>query len=213
VENFLEEERVCLLLAGKSAPVHWSGGARNVDFFDMKGEVADLLAKFALDKSRFIPYSTINGLTDDTLTIEIQGGYAGYLGKVRTDLLAQLGVEHQVYVSELTVGYLRTAGTRGYAPLPKYPRVRRDLAFIVDAGVPAESLEQTIRDSGGDLLQGVELFDVYAGEPLPAGKKSMAFALALLSRERTLTEAEIDAAVKRVAETVGRAHGASLRSM
>jgi phenylalanyl-tRNA synthetase beta chain len=178
----------------------------------LKGEVAGLLAKFALDKSRFISYSNNNGLTDDTLTIEIQGGYVGYLGKVRADLLAQSGVEHQVFVAELTVGAFRPGSTKHYVPLPKYPRVRRDLAFTVDAGVSAESLERTILGSGGELLQSIELFDVYVGDPLPAGKKSVAFALALMSRERTLTEAEIDAAVKLVAENVERAHGASLRS-
>jgi phenylalanyl-tRNA synthetase beta chain len=211
VENFLEEERVCLLMTGRAAPVQWSEGGRQVDFFDLKGEVTDLLAKFALDKSRFISYSTTNGLTDDTLTIEIQGSYAGYFGKVRRDLLVLAGVEQPVYVAEVTVDVLRPGAKKIFVPLPKYPRVRRDLAFTVDAGIGAENLERTIRDSGGDLLQAVELFDVYVGEPLPPGKKSVAFALALMSREKTLTESEIDAAVRRVAESVEKVHGASLR--
>ena len=213
VENYLEEERVCVMLTGRPEPVSWSGSSRQSDLFDLKGEVQDLLGKFALDKSRFISYSTTNGLTDNTLTIEIQGGYAGYLGQIRKEVLSQFGVEEDVYVAELLIASLQRDSAAAFEPMPRYPKVRRDVAFMVDAGVPAERLERTVVESAGGLLQSVNLFDVYEGDPLPPGKKSVAFTLELMSREKTLTDPEIESVVGRVVAGVERAHGAALRSM
>lgn len=213
IENFLEEERVGIAITGLAEPVHWRGGSRRCDLFDVKGEVEDLLGRFALDKSRLISYSTTNGLTDNTLAIEIQGGYAGYLGQISKDVLRQFGVEDDVFVAELQIASMKGEAARAFVPLPRYPKVRRDVAFTVDAGVPAESLQRTILESAGGLLQAVNLFDVYEGDPLPPGKKSVAFTLELMSREKTLTDPEIEGVVGRVVSDVERSHGASLRSM
>ncbi len=213
VENYLEQEKLCLVLTGGSAPVHWSGERRSVDLFDLKGDIEFLLAKFALDKSRLISYSTSNGLTDNTLAIEIQGSYAGYLGRVTAEVLGKFGLEQAAYVAELGTSQLRRDPRKAFVPLPRYPKVRRDVAFTVDAGIPAERLENTIRESSGELLQRVELFDVYEGEQLPGGKKSVAFTLEFMSLDKTLTDAEIESAVGRVVAGVEKAHGAALRSM
>jgi phenylalanyl-tRNA synthetase beta chain len=213
IENFLEQEKLCLVITGGSAPVHWSGGRRELDLFDLKGDIEFLLAKFALDKSRFISYSTSKGLTDNTLAIEIQGSYAGYLGTLTKEALRDFGLERPVFVAEIGVEDLRRDAPRVFVSLPRYPKVKRDVAFTVDAGIPAEHLERTIRESAGELLQSVELFDVYEGEQLPRGKKSVAFALEFMSLEKTLTDAEIESAVGRVVSGVEKAHGAALRSM
>ena len=213
VENFLEREVVCLVLTGSSAPVHWSSPRREADLFDLKGDIEFLLAKFALDKRRFISYSTSNGLTDSALTVEIQGNSAGYLGRVREDVLAEFRIERPVFAAELDCALLGGGGAKLYVPLPRYPRVRRDVAFTVDAGIPAEDLERTLRDSATELLRSVEVFDVYEGDQLPGGKKSVAFTLEFMSLEKTLTDAEIEAEVSRVVTGVAGAHGAVLRSM
>jgi len=213
VENFLEREMVCLVLTGSSAPAHWSSPKREADLFDMKGDIEFLLAEFALDKRRFISYSTSNGLTDSALAIEIQGSYAGYLGQVRRDVLAEFRIEQPVFAAELDIAFLGRSAAKVYVPLPRYPRVRRDVAFTVDAGIPAEDLERTLRGSATELLRSVEVFDVYEGEQLPGGKKSVAFTLEFMSLEKTLTDAEIETEVGRVVAGVGKAHGAVLRSM
>jgi phenylalanyl-tRNA synthetase beta chain len=212
IEDFLEEDRVCFLMTGEVAPLHWSMGSRSCDLFDVKGEVEDLITKFALDKSRFISYSTSNGLTDDTLTIDIQGSYAGHLGQVRREVLLRYEIERPVFVAELSVDSFKKTGARTFSPLSRYPKVRRDVAFIVDEQIPAEHLERTIKEMGGELLQSAELFDVYTGNPLPQGKKSVAFALEVMSPLKTLTDAEIEGVVRRVVAGVERTHGATLRS-
>ena len=213
VENFLEEKRLCVVLTGNRRPLHWSGTREEYDIFDIKGEVEDLLAKFALDKSRFISYSTSNGLTDNTLIVEIQGSYAGYLGHVSKDLLKYFSLERPVFAAELTLAELKPVGVKPYTAVGRFPKVRRDVAFTIDSAVRAEEILKTIRSASSELLQSVELFDVYEGEQLPAGKKSVAFTLSLMSWEKTLTDAEIDAAVRGVVQAVEKSHGAALRSM
>ena len=213
VENFLEQERLCLVLTGGSTPVHWSGGRRDVDLYDLKGDIEFLATKFALDKSRFISYSTSNGLTDNTLAIEIQGSYAGYLGSVTGEALREFGLERPVFVAEIELERLHRDVRRVFVPLPRFPKVKRDVAFTVDAAVPAEQIAATIRESSGELLLSAELFDVYQGEQLPGGKKSLAFSLEFMSPVKTLTDAEIETEVGRVVAGVEKAHGAALRSM
>jgi phenylalanyl-tRNA synthetase beta chain len=128
-------------------------------------------------------------------------------------MLKQFGIENDVFVAELLMPALQRDVARKYIPLSRYPRVRRDVAFIVDAGIPAEKIQRTIKESATELLETVELFDMYEGDPLPAGKKSVAFTLELMSRVKTLTDPEIEAAVKRVVERVEQEQGATLRSM
>lgn len=214
IGKFLEEERVCLLLSGTRAPRHWSSPLEPCDVFDLKGDVSDLLQKFALDKSGFISYSTSNRLADNAVAIEINGSYAGYFGSVKEVFLKTYAVEQSVFVAELSVAALQSAsGSRQYVPLPKYPRVRRDIAFVLEDSIPAEDVERIIRDASSSLLQSVELFDLYRGESLAAGKKSLAFGLDLVSREKTLTEEEIEAEVRRIVEAVVSKAGGVLRAV
>jgi phenylalanyl-tRNA synthetase beta chain len=213
VEEFAEDERVALLLTGKSAPKQWSMPPRAVDFFDLKGAVEDLAEKFALDKWGFISYRTSDGLTDSALAIEINGGYAGYLGRVRPELCAKFGIEDDVFVAELSIASLGSRSEKKYRQLPRYPKVVRDISVFVDAGVPVGVIESKIRSAGGELLTGVQLFDLYEGEKAPAGKKSLAFSLELMSRQKTLTESEIEAAVRAVVGALEREFGATLRTL
>jgi phenylalanyl-tRNA synthetase beta chain len=213
VGSFLEEVRVCLLISGTSGLRHWSGPPRPVDIFDMKGEVEDLLERSALDKAWAFSYSTSNGLTDNTLSIDIHGSYAGYLGQIRKDIRSRFGIEQDVFVAELPVSVLGDRGVRTYEQLPRFPKVRRDVAFVVSDGVSASDMERAIRESAGGLLHRVELFDLYRGEPLKPGTKSLAFTLELLSRDKTLTDQEIESEVRKVVNGVEQTLGATLRSL
>ena len=212
VENFAEQERVCLVLSGNRFPRHWSTTPEPSDLFDLKGDVGDLLDKFALDKRRLICYSTSNRLAENTIAIDINGSYAGWLGTVAGDVLKALGVEREVFVAEFSLESLGS-GRRGdhFIPLPRYPGVKRDVAFVVDDSTTFEEVERIIRSESGSLVQSVELFDLYRGEHMLPGKKSLGFTLELMSRERTLTDSEIDQTVKNVVEAVQREIGAVLR--
>jgi len=213
IGDYAEEERVAIILAGNVAPRHWSQPPRKTDLFDLKGAVADHVEKITLDKCRFISYSTSDGLTDNTLAIEIHGSYAGYLGQVKQSFVTRAGIEGEIFVAEVSLASLKPGGEKKYEQLPRFPRVRRDISTFVDVSVSVGSLERAIVKAAGELLVGVELFDVYVGEKAPPGKKSLAFTLELMSRQKTLTDAEIDATVREVVGALEQEFGALLRSV
>jgi phenylalanyl-tRNA synthetase beta chain len=214
VENYVEEDKLGLLISGGRDPRHWSTGQEYSDVFDLKGEVLDLLEKFALDKRGFISYSTSNRLADRAIAIEINGSYVGYFGQVSEEIVRRHQIEQEVFVAEFSLGVLRSVrGKKGYLQLPKYPKVRRDVSFIVDASKTAREVELIIERASGSLVQSAELFDVYEGENLPAGKKSFAIALQLMSREKTLTDQEIESEVQKIIQAVITESGAVLRTL
>jgi phenylalanyl-tRNA synthetase beta chain len=90
--------------------------------------------------------------------------------------------------------------------------VRRDLAFILDASVPAADVERSIREAGGDLVSELRVFDVFAGAPVPEGKRSLAFAVDFRAPDRTLTDEEVEEAVAAVVGRLSTAFGGELRS-
>ena len=211
VDDVAEEERVALVLTGARKPRHWDVPRTDLDIFDLKGTVEDLLTALGLDNHRVIPYSTSDSLTESPLGIELQGSYAGQMGRVAPQVLSRFGVEGEAFAAELNLQALRQDVRKPFIPLPRFPRVRRDVAFTLDRSTQAGTVEQEIRAAGGELLIGVDVFDVYEGKGMPEGKKSLAFALELMSREKTLTDAEIDAVVARVVRRVEETFGAVLR--
>ena len=99
-----------------------------------------------------------------------------------------------------------------YRDVPRYPPVHSDLAFVVDVATPAGDVARAIRESAGELAVSVELFDVFTGDPVPEGHKSLAFSVDLRAPDRTLTDADADAAVGRIVDRLQRDFQAQLRS-
>lgn len=212
VGNIREDERVCLFLSGKTHPRHWKSDSQELTLYDLKGEVADLLDACGLDSWRYIYYSTSETLAENPIFVEINGTTAGFLGKVKEEVCKRFGFEQEAFVAELTLSALKSDKKKKYTALPKFPKVRRDVAFVVDSNVTSEAMERCMKESGSGLLQEVELFDMYEGENLPKGKKSLAFTLVLQSQEKTLVDHEIDTEVRRIVTRVERELGAELRS-
>jgi phenylalanyl-tRNA synthetase beta chain len=213
VEDFVEEQRICLVATGLARPRYHDEPPRQVDIFDVKGDILAFLDQGLLDKCRWISYSTSNGLTDDTVAIEISGTYAGFVGRVKSEVATRFGIERDVFVAECLMEFFTQRSPRVYQPLPRFPKVKRDLAFLVDHTAAVGEIEEAIRTACGEKLVALELFDVYAGENVPQGKRSLAFSLEILSRERTLTDADIEALLKRVVTHLEKEHGAVLRAL
>jgi phenylalanyl-tRNA synthetase beta chain len=213
VEDFVEEQRICLVATGLARPRYHDESPRQVDIFDLKGDVLAFLDQALLDKCRLISYSTSDGLTDDTVAIEISGTYAGFIGRVKSGVAARFGIERDVCVAECAMEFLTQEPPRVYQPLPRFPKVKRDLAFLVDHLTTVGEIREAIRRVCGEKLFALELFDVYEGENVPQGKKSVAFSLELLSRERTLADADIEALIKSVVTHLEEVHGAVLRAL
>lgn len=213
LEDVLEESRLLLLLTGSNLPRVFGADRRLVDFYDLKGEVEGLLKKFLLDKYSFISYDKRSPLTEVELEVEINGTYAGFLGKIRNSIREKFEIEDDVYVCELKLSVLNANyySRKKFVSIPKYPKVSRDVAFVVDQSLEQEKIENLLRECGGDLLEEVRLFDVYVGEQVGIGKKSVAYALEFQPREKTLTEKEIDELMKSIIHRVQERFGAKLR--
>ncbi|MEX2117757.1 MAG: phenylalanine--tRNA ligase subunit beta [Bacteroidota bacterium] len=213
LEDYKEEQRLLLVLTGDHFNRHHSEKQRKYDILDLKGEVEGLLAKFFLDKCRLIPYDNGKPLSVDNISIEIQGTYAGFLGRLRKEIGAKFGIEEEVLVAELSVDVLSSFWNkdRKFRSLNRFPSVTRDLAFVVAANVPQGNVEQAIREAGGELLSGVFLFDLYSGEQVGVGNKSLAYALEFQPADRTLTDEEVNGIVSKIIRHVQSACGASVR--
>jgi phenylalanyl-tRNA synthetase beta chain len=211
--DFKEEDRLLILLSGRLNPPQYGVESRLVDIFDLKGEVQSLLAKFRLDKHRLISYDSDKALTGDNVVVEIQGTYAGFFGKVGREILQRFEIDSDVFVAELRTEILdKYRGTEvRFIPLAKYPAVERDVAFVVDDAVLQETVQAAIEQSGGSMLVDVRLFDVYRGQQIAGGKKSLAYALRFQSMNRTLTDEEISTEMARVIENVRARCGGELR--
>ena len=212
--DFAEDERLILLLNGSNVPQQYGSDHHEVDFYDLKGEVEALLSKFCLDKYRFISYDTASALIESALAVEINGTYAGLLGKIGKSIAERFDIDTAVFVCELRTSALEgnNSSEKKLKQLPRFPSVHRDLAFVVDLEMQHEVVARTIREAGGTLLANLVLFDLYQGDQVGAGKKSLAYSLEFQPLDRTLTDREIDAEVSRIVQRVEEACKAKLRA-
>ncbi len=194
LQAYSEQPRIAIAWAGRAEPLRWDQKQRNFDIFDIKGEVESLGRKISLDNINFIPYSNTDPLNQLGIRIEIQGCYAGLIGLIDKKMLTSLGIEEDVYVAELLTDVFlkRKWEEKKYHELPKFPVVERDLAVVVDQGTAFRDVLNEIAQSGGPLLMSVDLFDLFHGEQIDSGKKSLAFRLRFMAVDHTLTQGEID---------------------
>jgi phenylalanyl-tRNA synthetase beta chain len=215
VEGYYEGKRVALVLTGINNIEDWSTKDRKSDFYDIKGEVESLLGKYNIDKVDYnIYHSTSNTLIEEGISVVYQGVPRGVVGKVSREVLQSFNIEGDVYIAELDVGVFSDALTRRikYSEINKYPAAYRDLAFVLDDSIPYSELEALILSCGGPLIGGVRFFDLYRGDKLGSGKKSVAVAIELMSPDRTLTNEEVDETVMKIVRSAEENLKALLRS-
>ena len=135
-------------------------------------------------------------------------------GEAHPEVLENYDLPHKAYLFELD--FERLAGVvepmKQFEPIPIYPSVNRDLAIVLDADTPANCPTEIIRSAGGELVSGLHLFDLYTGEQVPEGKKSLAFAIEYRSTTETLTDEIVDRIHGEILEQLERELGATLRS-
>lgn len=209
-----ERSMLGICLAGDAHSTSWHEKQRKVDIFDIKGLVVSLLKGIGLDNSNLIYYNAPSSLTEMTIGIEINGTYVGFIGRCPEKFLKRIKIDQEVFYAEMDLDALISAERKKrYTGYSRFPKVVRDIAFIVSADVPVASIEQKISSAGGAAVTSVTLFDVFAGKSLGDGKKSIAFTLTLNSAEKTLTDAEIDATIAAVVTAVTTTFDATLRSL
>jgi phenylalanyl-tRNA synthetase beta chain len=207
-----ERPKAALALCG-NAESGWSGRDRPFDVFDAKGAVEALLAElgvsWSLGPSPGRPFHP-----GRSGTVLVNGERVGVLGELHPRIAERYELTDRVAVAELEVEALMHAAatTIRVDDVPRFPPVRRDLAFVVEAGTPAAAVRTALAEAGGDLVGSVVLFDVFEGPPLPEGSRSLAFSIDFRAPDRTLTDEEAEAAVAAIVERLSRDFGARLRS-
>lgn len=198
----LEVWRLGAVLAGRRLD-GLAGNAADFDFYDAAAVVAAVAARgfhrpYVLrPEPDRLPWCHPRA----ACVVEIAGDPAGFLGELHPRLADTLDVPRGVLVLELDLRPERFAQTPVQArDLPRFPAVRRDLAAVFDERVPAGDVVAAARNLGPDFLEDVAVFDVYRGDPIPPGKKSMAFAFSYRRPDRTLTDAEVEEAHRRVVD-------------
>ncbi|HEY8210985.1 MAG TPA: phenylalanine--tRNA ligase subunit beta, partial [Myxococcaceae bacterium] len=196
----------------------WTGPkdavAGSVDFYDAKGAVEAVLAGLGIRGARFEPREGVPYHPRASAAVMLDGVEVGTLGELHPKAAKAFGVPQAMYLFELDADALveRSRLEPAFEEIGKYPAVLRDLAVVVDAGMPQEALRAVIREVGGALLEEATVFDVYAGKPIPEGKKNVAYALRYRAADRTLTDAEVNEAHGRIVQELDRRLKGSLRT-
>jgi len=207
-----ERPSVAFAMTGTADP-GWTGGGRTSDFFDAKGALEALMADLGVPWSLGDPVG-MPFHPGRSAVVLVGGEEIGEVGEIHPTVAAALDVTGRIAAAELWIEPLmrNARGTIEAREVPRFPPVRRDLAFTLDEAVPAGAVTRTLREAGGDLLGSCILFDVFAGAPLSEGKKSLAFAVDFRALDRTLTDEEADAAVASIVDRLARDFGAELRA-
>lgn len=194
-------ERPCIagLLSGEYAKLNWSDLDRKFDFYDMKGHLEALFSYLHLANIRFVPafHSALH--PGQSAKILIQNEEAGWLGCLHPRFLQALDLQDDVLLFELYIPALVKGEDTRYQAISKYPQIRRDLSLLVDKSIMVEDIEHLIRDIvPPKWLKSFDVFDVYMGESIPAGKKSLGIALTLQDDQRTLIDNEVDSIISAI---------------
>ncbi len=214
-----ERETVVFGLSGNINELHWSAKPRSVDFYDAKGTAEDILEYLGI-AATFRPTETArNGFTVNSVTVEISAESGetvrlGIVGEISADYRERYDLPQSVFCAVFDADALYRVKIENprYNKISPFPVAERDVAFTLDDSVGAAALLGIIQRNGGEFFRSASVFDLFSGGSLGAGKKSIGVRLKFASSEKTLTEAEISAAMRTVTESVAQELGGFLRS-
>jgi phenylalanyl-tRNA synthetase beta chain len=208
-----EQWTLGVLLTENGRPGLWDGAAPKRDFFHIKGVAEAVLGFLGFDGARFTPSAHPFFYPKRQADILIGGKIIGWLGQIRPETTSAHGVEQALFAMEMDLDAATSILPKPptFQKLPKFPPVNRDLAVVVDVAVTAEALLASIRTHGGQMVKEAEVFDVYSGEKIGQGKKSVAFSLKFMEETRTLVDEEANATLERIVAGLAKDFDARLR--
>lgn len=204
---------LCGALCGRRTEVAWNQPQQAVDFYDAKGAVEELLANLGITRYTVKAGEHPSLHPGKTAIFTIGDETIATVGELHPKVQAAFGLNRKVYVFEIPVKAVVTQ-TRligKYEQLPKFPAIARDLAVVLPVSVPASQVTDVIVENGGNLLADVKLFDVYTGEQVPDGYRSLAYSLVFRAVDRTLTDAEVETHHKNILVHLEKTLSAKLR--
>ncbi|HEX9654156.1 MAG TPA: phenylalanine--tRNA ligase subunit beta [bacterium] len=211
--KIVETKKIAGVITGARFNNSWKQKSLDCDVFDVKGIVEGMLRRNHVVDFRFEPGATAFS-KNTTLNVEVAGQAIGIVGEMKQEILAEFDVEQPVFFFEVDYFKLHEKVNRWllYSAIPKFPPVVRDLAILVRKTIDAGLVADDIKSNGGEFLRNLSLFDVFVGEQIATGQKSLAFTLTFFSPQRTLTEEEVDRQIQQIINSLSSNFSARLRS-
>jgi len=205
-----EPDFLCGILSGTWPVKSWRSGGELPDFFEVKGIIEGLLDYLGI-KATFRESSDRGLHSTKQAAIVAGSNELGIVGELHPEVLENFEISEPVYLFEINLPMLLplTTGHGAFEPIPRFPSVVRDMALVLDAGVAHQKVMDII--SGFPLVVQVSLFDVYSGDQVPEGKKSLAYRITYQSPEHTLTDKEVNKVQKKIMGRLSHELGAVLR--
>ena len=215
MQAYKEQYHAALWLTGKRVEGSWAHVNEDSTFYELSAYVENILRRIGVKPGVIVRKKSENPIFSAGLSIENRGGKLLIeMGIINKKLLKQFGLDNPVYFAELNWTALMKVIKKSevlYTEVPKFPAVSRDLALLVDNSVEFAQIEQIARQTEKKLLKKVELFDVYEGDKLPAGKKSYAVNFILQDEEKTMGDKQIDAIMQKLIANIKKQLNAELR--
>ena len=215
LDPYTEYSRLGIWMTGAIRPAGWLRPEDKATVYDLRATVDNILTRLGIAPAEIKIQQFASSVFAAGLQLSSRSGKAlGSLGIVSRHVLKAFDIKQEVYFAELDWTALVQLATRHnvtYTALPKTMAVKRDLALLIDKSVTMQQIETIVRESERKLLRGVQLFDVYDGDKLPAGKKSYAVSMVLQDPEKTLNDKQIEAIMNKIVGSLKHTVGAELR--
>lgn len=215
IKAYTQDYHMALWVTGKRVEGSWAHADEDTSVYELKAYVENIFRRVGVPQGMFTEKASDNNIFDKAITVENHGGkvIAEY-GIVNHKILKNFDIDQPVFYADIDWQALMKAVKKNkleFKELSKFPAVSRDLALLVDENVQFAQIEQIARQTEKKLLKRVELFDVYTGDKLPAGKKSYAVNFILQDENKTLNDKAIDAIMKKLIHQLTTKLGAELR--
>ncbi len=215
MQAYKEENFLALWVTGKRVEGSWAHPNEDSNYYELAAYVQNILSRIGLKSGMAVTKKSENPVFASALQMDSRGGKTLVeMGILSKELLKQFDLQQPVFFAQLNWTQLMKATRKNeitFTDIPKHPAVSRDLALLVDTTVEFAQIEQVARQAEKKLLKSVELFDVYEGKNLPAGKKSYAVNFILQDDERTMNDKQIDAIMQKLIASLKKQLSAELR--
>ncbi len=215
IKAYTEEMHLGMWITGKRVEGSWTHPDEQSSFYELKGYVLNIVKRLGVNPGIMVCEHSDNNVFGKALVLKTRAGKVlCEMGTVCHKILKKMDISQDVFYADLNWDNLMRAIKKNetlYHDISKFPSVSRDLALLIDKSVQFEQIEQIARQTEKKLLKSVELFDVYEGKNLPAGKKSYAVNFILQDESKTLTDKQIDAIMTKLINNLKQKLGAELR--
>lgn len=210
IQDLKQIPTLALVAVGSREPESWHAKPQPMDFFDFKGEVEEILAAGRV-KVEYVRSERPWLHPGQSAEILVDGQSIGYLGRLHPSLENELDLS-TTWVAELDQAAVLQSYVSNFTELSRFPSVRRDIALLISDNINVRDIQQLIEKTGGELLGSTWLFDVYTGQGVEEGKRSLAFALLWQHPSRTLEDAEIKSGMDNIIQVLENTYQATLRA-